>query len=224
MASPKISLNKLGEYLTASPSRRRRIVQDQQDPKAFIAARYLDARAEIVAFLASGMTNESKLLAAAKRLRSDSTGTEFSRQDRVASAEAIENFIEVADQIEIEDLLVVPVESSASESMVISEVNVSIRPDAYLRNAIAGDLVGAVKLHFPKTTPLSEGAAKYVATALKVYLMEEKDAKATDHKKCYVVDVSTQTVTCAPRSYKRSMTDITAACEEIRARWSFGHG
>lgn len=222
MASPKISLNKLGEYLTASPSRRRRIVQDQKDPKAFIAARYADAREAIVDFLASGMTADSKLLATAKALREDSTGTDFARQDRLASAEAIENFLEVVDQIELEDLVVVPTESSASAGMKVEGVHISVRPDAYLKNAITNDVIGAVKLHFPKTTPLNESASKYVSTALRVYLTEELSSSAADHRKCYVVDVSTQTVTCAPKSYKKNMADIAAACEEIRARWQLG--
>ncbi len=223
MAKPKISLNKLGEYLTASPARRRRIVQDQKDPKAFITARYADAREAIVDFLSSGMTDEEKLLSEAKRLRADTTGTDFAQQDRIASADAIENFLEVAEQLEIDDLAVIPAESTLSESMSINGVNVSIRPDAYLKNPITGDIVGAVKLHFPKTTPLTDISAKYVATALKVYLSEEKGAPLTDHKKCYVVDVSTQTATFAPKSHKKNMNDISAACEEIRARWELGN-
>ncbi len=223
MADPRISLNKLGEYLTASPARRRRIVQDQQDPKAFIAARYTDAREAIVGFLASGMTQEAELLSVARRLRSDTTGTDFARQDRTASAEAIENFLEVVEQIEIEDLAVVPAESTSSETMPVNGVNISIRPDAYLKNPITGDIVGAIKLHFPKTNPLGEVSAKYVATALKVFLSEQKGAQLADNKKCYVVDISTQTATCAPKSHKKNMNDIAAACEEIRARWLLGN-
>jgi hypothetical protein len=46
MADQKISLNKLGGYMTASPARRR-IVKDQMNPKTFIAARYADARENI---------------------------------------------------------------------------------------------------------------------------------------------------------------------------------
>lgn len=224
MADPKISLNKLGEYLTATPSRRRRIVQDQQDPKAFIAARYGDARDAIVSFLASGMTEAGELLCTAKRLRSDATGSDFARQDRVASADAIENFLEVADQIEIEDLAVIPAESTSSEPMQIAGVNVSVRPDAYLKDPITGDIIGVIKLHFPKTTPLNNVSAKYVATALKVFLAKQKGAQFADHKKCYVVDVSTQTATCASKSHKKNMNDIAAACEEIRARWQIGNG
>ena len=35
--APRISVNKLGEYMTATPLRRRRIIQDQKRPKAFIS-------------------------------------------------------------------------------------------------------------------------------------------------------------------------------------------
>lgn len=224
MTGPRISLNKLGEYLTATPSRRKRIIMDQQDPKAFIAARYSDARTEIVQFLASGMVDDSSLVAAAKRLRLDDSGTDFAYQDRLASAEAIENFLEASDQIELEDLVVVPVESSASEAMQISGVSVSVRPDAYLKDPVTGDIKGAIKLHFPKTTPLSDKAAEYVGAATKVFLQQEKKSPVVDHRKCYVVDVSTRTVTAAPKSHVRKMNDIAAACEEIDARWRRGNG
>ncbi len=39
--TPRISLNKLGEYMTASPSRRRSIVRDQKRPKDAIVAQGL---------------------------------------------------------------------------------------------------------------------------------------------------------------------------------------
>ncbi|MEN5117547.1 hypothetical protein ABE488_09490 [Luteimonas sp. TWI662] len=222
MTSPKISLNKLGEYLTASPARRRRIVHDQKDPRPFITARYMDAREVIVDFLASGKTDDNKLVMRAKALRSDSSGTEFARQDRIASADAIESFLEVADQIELADLEVVPLDNSTSAEMQIEGVSVSVRPDVLFKDAMTKDVVGAVKLHFPKSTPLNENAAKYVSTTLRVYLTDELNSVTADHRKCYVVDVSTQTVTCAPKSFKKNMSDVAAACEEIRARWELG--
>lgn len=224
MTGPRISLNKLGEYLTATPSRRKRIILDQQEPKPFIAARYTDARAEIVQYLASGMVDDSSLVAVAKRLRLDDSGTEFACQDRLASADAIENFLEVSERIELDDLTVVPVSNSASESMEISGVFVSIRPDAFLKDPVTGDIKGAIKLHFPKTTPLTELAAGYVGAAIKVFLQKEKGSLVVDHRRCYVVDVSTQTVSSAPKAHVRKMNDIAAACEEIDARWRRGNG
>lgn len=219
MPKPRISLNKLGEYLTATPSRRRRIVLDQKNPEPFLVARYKDAREAIVRFLESRMADEDILIAAANQLRVDEYGTDFARQDRLASAEAIDNFSDVADQIEIEDLAIDAVDSTASTKMEIAGVDVSIRPDVYLLDPVTHDIVGAVKLHFPKTTPLDERSAGYVATALYRFLSSEKNAVGVRNDKCYVVDVSTQSVFHARRAYKRNMSDITAACEEVRARW-----
>jgi hypothetical protein len=38
--TPRISANKLGEYLIAPASRRRRIIVDQKHPHAYITSRY----------------------------------------------------------------------------------------------------------------------------------------------------------------------------------------
>ena len=219
MTNPRISLNKLGEYLTATPARRRRIVLDQQNPQPFIVTRYGDAREAIVNFMSSGFLDREKLVSEARRLRIEDGGTDFSRQDREASAEAIHDFLKVVDQLKVRDSIIVRVSSSTSESMEVAGVTVSIRPDVYLKNFITGEIVGAIKLHFPKTTPLDQNASEYVATALRVFLEKEKGATAVDFKQCYVIDVSTGLVTHSPRTFTKKMNDISAACDEIDARW-----
>jgi hypothetical protein len=222
MQQPRISLNKLGEYLTATPSRRKRIVLDQQMPQPFIAARYKDAKEAIVDFVVSGMGDRGALLTLASQLRDNGWGTEFAINDRMASADAIESFVQVVDDLEFGDCVAVPVPSTASEGMFVAGVYVSVRPDMYLRNWITGEVEGAIKLHFPKTSPLSDTGAQYVATAMRVYMEREKRHGHVDHRKCIVVDVPTSSVTVAPKAYVRKMKDIEAACEEIEVRWSRG--
>lgn len=219
MSKPRISVNKLGEYLTATPSRRKRIIEDQQQPKTFIAARYSDAREEIVEYLSTGMNDDSKILSAATELRIPNGGTEFAEQDRQASASAIENFLEASENLDLEGLVVESGESTSSNTMEVAGVDISMRPDAVLKDPESGQVVGCVKLHFPKTSPLTPQAAEYVATAMRVYLESAEENSAIDHSKCYVVDVPTQRVVSAPKAFKRKMNDIEAACEEIDARW-----
>ena len=129
MSTPKISLNKLGEYLDATPSRRRRIVKDQQDPQPFIFTRYGDARDEIVKYLEGGMEREDEMLAAAARLREAGAATDFSRQDKLASAEAIEDFLDAAEQLDIDGLSAHGTDKATSEFLEVSGVGVSVRPD-----------------------------------------------------------------------------------------------
>jgi len=222
MQQPRISLNKLGEYLTATPSRRKRIILDQQAPQPFIAARYKDAKGAIVDFVVSGMSDRAALLALVSQLRNNGWGSEFAINDRIASAGAIESFLQAVDDLELGDCVALPVPSTASEGMFVAGVYVSVRPDMYLRNWITGEIEGAVKLHFPKTTPLNAAGAQYVATAMRVYMEQERGHANVDHRKCIVVDVSTSSVTVAPKAYVRKMKDIEAACEEIEVRWSRG--
>ena len=159
MSKPKISLNKLGEYLDATPSRRKKIIQDQQNPKAFITIRYQDARENITGFLANNMVDEAGFLEAAQDLRDTIGGTEFSLQDKRNSADAMENFLEVSDSISLDGLVAEKVDKTTSSVIEFAGVDVSIRPDVILKDKETGDVKGAVKLHFPKTTPLTEKSA-----------------------------------------------------------------
>lgn len=219
MTTPKISLNKLGEYLDATPSRRRRIVKDQQAPQAFVVARYTDARDQIVSFLEGGMEDEGRLLAAASRLRIEETTTDFAKQDKLASADAIEDFLDTSEQLDISGLSAYGTDKTTSEILEISGVSVSVRPDVILKDESGGKVIGAVKLHFSKSNPLSAKSREYAATALRVYLAEAGHA-SVDHSKCFVVDIPTQQASHAAKAYKRKMNDIEAACEEIVARWN----
>jgi hypothetical protein len=217
MKKPRISINKLGEYLTATPSRRKRIVEDQQDPKPFITKRYGDAREQIVGYLASDMTDDSTILQAAENLKVHSGGTDFCEQDRCASSEAIHSFLEASENLDLDGLVAVPVSSNESSTMDVAGVTISMRPDAILKDKETGEVKGCVKLHFPKTTPLNEQGGEYVATALRVHLGNSH--AAVDPNKCFVVDVPTKQVYSAPKAFKRKMNDISAACEEIDVRW-----
>ena len=220
MPKPKISVNKLGEYLDATPARRRRIVQDQKDPKDFMVIRYKDAREIIVDFLSSGLENEQDALSAASRLRDEEAATSFAKQDKNASADAIEDFLDASDLINMDGMVTERVKKNTTDSMVIAGVDVSIRPDVIFKDQKTGGIVGALKLHFSKTHPLNSTSSKYVATVMRVHL-EKRENSEIDPKKCYVVDVPTKNVNHAPRAYKKNMKDIEAACEEIEARWKY---
>lgn len=218
---PKISINKLGEYMTATASRRKQILRDQKSPSTFKVARYKDARETIVEFLEKGMTDEEKALSIAFELRNDQSGTDFAIQDRQLSAEAIEDFLPLSEEIELNDLSVHGGNAFSMEVMDFGGTKVSMRPDALLKDKETGNVVGCVKLNFSKSSPLQSKSAEYVATALRAHLETNlSNPQSVDPGKCYVVDVPTGTVCTAPKSNKKRLNDLTAAGEEIFARWS----
>lgn len=215
MSAPKISLNKLGEYMNATPARRRRIIEDQIAPKDFIAARYSDARESIVDCI-SGKISEDQLTKIAEDLRKKEYDSKFTSQDKNLSADAIDSFLEISDQLP-EHYKIEKVPANDKSTIEISGVEVSIRPDAYIKND-NNEVVGALKLHFPKSNPLTTTSGEYVATALKTFIQEGKE-NPIDHKLCIVVDVPSSSVIPAPKAGKKRMIDIEAACEEIGAQW-----
>ena len=215
MSSPKISLNKLGEYMSATPARRRRIIEDQIAPKDFIASRYSDAREGIVDCI-SGKISEDELAQIAEDLRNKEYDSKFISQDKNLSADAIDGFLEISDQIP-ENYRFEKVPANEKSTFQISGVDVSVRPDVYIKND-ENQLVGAVKIHFPKSNPLTTASGEYVATALKVFI-QEGAKNQVDHKLCLVVDVPSSSVITAPKAGKKRMNDIEAACEEINSQW-----
>lgn len=219
MPGPRISVNKLGEYLTASPTRRRRIVEEQKAPKPFITTRYSDAREEIVRYVAEGMINEERMIAAADRLRESDESSNFTKMDKAASADAIESFLEITDKLDIEGTVPTAVEKTDAMHLELAGVSVSVRPEVILKDPKTGRPVGAIKLHFPKTTPLDSIASEHVAALLKVSLDNNFPDASINAKRCIVVDVSTGSVVTAPKATKRRIENAVAACEEIHARW-----
>ncbi|MDO8249362.1 MAG: hypothetical protein Q7T78_06535 [Rhodoferax sp.] len=217
MTDPKISLNKLGEYLTASPARRRRIVEDQINPKPFIAARYNDAREYIVRYI-SGEATEQDLTNKSQELRSKVYESDFTTQDKNLSADAIDDFLEIADLTSTDKYKLEKVNATKQSLLNISGVSISVRPDIYIKND-NNETVGAIKLHFPKSNPLNTPAGEYVATGLRVFLEEQGDSKLIDHKLCSVIDIPSGNMISAPKASKKRMQDIAAGCEEIDARW-----
>lgn len=215
MLAPKISLNKLGEYMSATPARRRRIIEDQIAPKEFIVARYSDARESIVDCIA-GKISEDQLTQIAEDLRNKKYDSKFTTQDKNLSADAIDSFLEISDQIP-ERYKFEKVSATEKSTLEISGVDVSIRPDAYIKND-NDEVVGTLKLHFPKSNPLTIASGEYVATALKAFV-QEGTKNPVDHKLCIVVDVPSSSVIPAPKAGKKRMIDIEAACEEIGAQW-----
>lgn len=219
MSKPKISLNKLGEYLQATPARRKRIVQDQKNPEPFIVTRYADARESIVDYLVSGMLDDAKLLSDAHELRHSQEDTDFKRQDKKLSAEAIEQFLEIADSIDVDDLIVEAVPYTARITTEIAGVEVSIRPEVLLKDPDTKEIVGAIKCHFSKSYSFGAKYAGHVATALKIGIEENYPNTNMQVKKCYVVDVPEQRVTYASKAFVRNMNDLQSACEEFSMRW-----
>jgi hypothetical protein len=105
----------------------------------------------------------------------------------------------------------------------IRNVEVSVRPEVILSRSStkgAGRSVGALKLHFPKTNPLSEEAAGYVsAVASRFCECNLMDDGLADPRLCFVLDLASERLYPGVQSVRQRLKDAEAACEQIFNLW-----
>lgn len=217
---PRISVTKLGEYLVAPAARRRSIIRNQKRPRDVIVARYNDVYPAIASYLTSRGEGVAGLLNEIDRLYAVPAGTEWQEQNNNLSAEALENFLEFAEELDLGEY---DIEVGADDppKLLVAEVGVSVRPELILSSNGRRRGSGAIKVYISKNNPLGEAAGSYVATALYQYLTDVMRLGVDpDPRHCFVLDVFAQRIHRAPRAYQRKRADIAAACEEIARAWA----
>lgn len=213
--NPKISVNKLAEYMVAAPVRRRAIIREQKRPREFVTARYTDAVEVIATSILPGGKDEDALVEALERLMGSPASTTWELQKNVNCAEALESFLEAVELPDLSRFNVIRPRLSDPARIGVAGVDVSIRPEVLL--AVDGEVVGAVKIYVSKTFPLGDDAASYVGVATQRYLVQRHPN--VSHSNTFTIDVFAARVHTAPRAYRRKWHDIEAACEEIARAW-----
>lgn len=220
-AEPRISVNKLGEYLDASVTRRRAIVKDQKRPPgAGVVSRYSHVNTALLEYF---QDSDKKFLAdRVQKLKADISGSEWQREDRLLSAEVLEKLIGMLDEIDLTGVSVEAFSPKTQSTIFIGGVRVSVRPDFLIKSEI-GEVVGAIKLSHNKQHPLQQAACESVAMLLWKYLKDVFPAAPVELKRCVAISTPVKRVVSAPKAHKVRLDAIEAACEEIAARWPAIH-
>ena len=215
--SPRITMNALAEYLTASASRRRTIVSDQKSPKAFRVAYYGDAEDAIVGAIAGSGDLDQLNRGRAKVLALPTAKPwDVSRRDtQLEAIEAARAFLQHQNAAPLRGLSLARRRTSP---LLVGTVSVSVRPELLVESS-PGVIVGAIKLYFSKTLPLSDERARYAGAILQMAVENLKASQAVDFRRCLVLDVFAGRLSQAPRTYRRRRQDVDAACAEIAALW-----
>jgi hypothetical protein len=218
---PRISVNKLAEYLVASPRRRRSIIEDQRTPKPFKVARYTEALGAIARYIIGGATDLDCLRSAIARLKLAVPSSEWDENRIKTCVEAIE----AAAEIDFSAVLhgMVP-ESGLAESPYLSihGVDVSVRPEVILtgRDRTGKSIIGAVKLCISKTSSLTTETGAYVGCVVHQFVEERLSHRGNpDYRFCFAVDVFARKIHRAPKAVRMRRSDVTAGCSEIALGW-----
>lgn len=222
--SAKISLEKLGEYLSATPRGRKRVVDNLGKKENIINTNFNESKKAISRFIAYGDGNEDVINSEIMRIEKKIPMSDLQKDQLNLSIDSLEAFLDIADELIIKDYDFLHEDPSIPTSLLIAGVTIDISPEIILRkmNLETGSKVGALKIYFSKNYPLSENSGKYMATLLYQYLESHfSDIGKADYNNCYVVDVFNQRVYRTPKFNKRYKSDVHAACEEIARAWAF---
>jgi hypothetical protein len=121
---PRVSLNKLGEFLTAAASRRRKILMDQKYPSSFIVARYNDAESAISECLSSYPLELSILDNALTKIENKLTETDWEAQTKSLNYDAVDSFYDITDQFSFQNCSLIRVAKNKISPMCFGDVSI----------------------------------------------------------------------------------------------------
>lgn len=217
--NPCVSVNKLGQYLTGTPSLRKRIVHAQKHPVDPQYLRYPAAAQAITEYLCEGR-DEVILRYHQRRLLNAQPESDFDAHRLALCAEALQRCLAASD-----DLTSHAIASPADMDpppLELAGVAVKVRPEVLLRSVDTRGQMrsGLLKLYFSKHAPLDERAGQYIATVLQHFAEERLEQRGpVDPRLVGVFDVFAGRLFMAPKARQRRMNDVVLACEEIAGRW-----
>jgi hypothetical protein len=218
---PRISLNKLGEYLTTTKAaRRERILRDAKFPPTFQVIRYDPTREIIQRYLAGKIVGTKALAAAIADYATTTTKDDFEARMKRSNLEALGFFAEYAPTLSFGEASVT-MGHPAPKRRYISGVGVSVRPELTLRTGGGNAPIrkGGVKLNISKGAVHGKDAAEYVGTVLRAYVDEGDLPGDCDPQMCYALDVFGQRLVASPKATVNRMKDVESACGEIARQW-----
>ncbi len=217
--TPRISVNKLGEYLDAAgPGRRHRILHDAKFPSDYIRPFYRTATEVISSFIAGGMSDIAALENAMASLGNESPNTVWDQRRINSNIDALETFGNMIDAIDLRGAQA-ELGPHQSDHLVRQGVSVSVRPEVILRSTRRGQaVIGALKLHFPKQNPLGAQASGYVSAAMVAHLQATQELPV-EPTLCAVVDVSSGQFFAGPNATRQRLRTVDDGCAEIASRW-----
>jgi len=225
---PRISANKLGEFLVVDESRKRTILKNSKKQSKAVTLHYNKAKqAFIKAFRPEGF-DALALQRSAARLRSIAIAPSWEAEENRMSADVLEKLAEIIDQITIKNATQIARPQKGWGGLIIADVNVSVNLDCVFTITHRGvKRLGAVILYTTKDKSKSlsrslgdNSAGDYVATILQRHLQENFSSEGKAHQSiCFVVDVHRRKI-YQPTTRERTLFNhIEAACEGIASRW-----
>lgn len=220
---PRISVNKLAEYMVSKAARQRKLLRDRKYPdEDFNMGMYHREATEAVArYLVSDQLSTAQIdnqIAAIKQQTPAAIGTQRRLNSNI---EAMERFLDMLDDFDFGGADATLGEHNP-QKLTYHGVAISVRPEIILRGTVKGKkVVGGVKLHFPKGFELSDETAGYVSAAVQEHCFRHIAApdETVNPAYCQVFDIGSGQVFPGVKATKSRLKDIEDTCQNIADIW-----
>ena len=128
--SPRISVNKLGEYITSRATRQTKILRDQKFPPEYMTTYYREAEESISQFIATELQDFGIIERKISILEQIPSDNVYNNRRLSGNIEAIECFMNVMDKVDLGGAS--PTLGPQTAMLTVSNVNVSVRPEIIL--------------------------------------------------------------------------------------------
>ena len=217
--TPRVSINPLIEFMSASDRRKRSIVKQQKNPSTIQVAPYATARAALRKFIKDDYDLEL-IVEAIEKLQHRDQSTQWRRQDTKNSIDALRHFMIMNFPSRVSKI-----KCSFAKSFIkdcyIDDVLITISPDLIMRWEIDGvKYIGAVKFRLSqKRLDFSGGhnAATLISHYLKTTVAQEDEIVDLSH--CLYVDIFSENIYRAMGDLTHPIEEIRKACKEYSKLW-----
>src|ERR1700754_6758 len=139
---PRISVNKLAQYVTSKAARQNQILRNAKFPPDYITTYYREAGEAIARFLANDMKESSILDNAVGTLSQKVAGNVYETRRLAGNIDAIETFASLLDDIDYGGATAT-LGAQAAPHLISQGVEISVRPEITLHSkAKTSELVG----------------------------------------------------------------------------------
>lgn len=224
LKQPRISVNKLAEYMVSKAARQRKLLKDRKYPDDdFNMGMYHREASEAVSqYLAGDQLSTDNIDNQIAIIKQQSPGAIGTQRRLNSNIEAMERFLDMLDDFDFKDAEAALGEHSPPK-LTYHGVEISVRPELILRGETKGKkVVGGVKLHFSKGFEMTDETAGYVSAALQEYCRRHvAQSDETVHPAyCHVFDIGSGHVFPGVKATKARLKDIEDTCQNIAAIWA----
>lgn len=218
---PKITVNKLGEFLVAPAARQRRILEQLKYPKdnKFGATAHTEAREALKEYFISGF--DKTILSDCIQALKDKKGlTDYMQKVNNSSIEMLEGVLEINSDY-FSGYSYYKYQGN-NEKMMINGVEISVYPDLMVEYTYRDkDYIGAFKLHLSKSSNFGKEGGNYIAVLLNHYTSEFiiPENKVVKPSCSISYDVPKGDFIKCPASTAVRWNDIKAGCKTISDIW-----